>query len=258
MTQIVFIEGVSGVGKSTTAGKLADDLRARGYRVRSYLEFDLNPIDFYCTAYLTTSEYQQLCETFAESAARIREYTIDAGKARLVRYYDGDTPLFTEPLLGILREHEFCWNPKNPVSLADYTEAYFEVWKSYVDGLDTSLDFIIFDGSLLHHPINDMMRNYQVSGEYAAKHVRTLLEALGNIPKAVFYLKTDDIAAQLRRAHIDRAENPPTDTDIRFWETRYQNDMYVIGAIDMPCTVLNVSNGEWDAARERILNMLLS
>ena len=57
MTELIFLEGVSGIGKSTMARMLADELTAAGCRVRAYLEFDFtNPIDFYCTAYLTADE----------------------------------------------------------------------------------------------------------------------------------------------------------------------------------------------------------
>ena len=56
MTELIFIEGVSGIGKSTMVRMLTEELRAEGYRVQPYVEFDFtNPIDFYCTAYLTVS-----------------------------------------------------------------------------------------------------------------------------------------------------------------------------------------------------------
>ena len=51
MTELIFIEGVSGVGKSTMVSKIAKDLEEQGYKIKAYLEFDFaNPIDFYSTA----------------------------------------------------------------------------------------------------------------------------------------------------------------------------------------------------------------
>ncbi|MFI3326984.1 MAG: hypothetical protein R3Y35_12575 [Clostridia bacterium] len=52
MSKILFIEGVSGVGKSTSTIKIADMLRQNGFLVKHFIESDYkNPIDFYCTAY---------------------------------------------------------------------------------------------------------------------------------------------------------------------------------------------------------------
>ena len=58
MTELVFIEGISGVGKSTMVSRIAKDLKQQGYEIKAYLESDFaNPIDFYSTAWLTDAEY---------------------------------------------------------------------------------------------------------------------------------------------------------------------------------------------------------
>lgn len=66
MTQIIFVEGISVVGKSTMVRMLSDNLCEKGYTVKSYLEFDYtNPIDFYCTAYVPKDKYKKLCAKYA-------------------------------------------------------------------------------------------------------------------------------------------------------------------------------------------------
>ena len=177
MAQLVFIEGVSGVGKSTMTRALTQELLERGYRVRCYVEFDYtNPVDFYCTAYMTAEEHDALCREYPECAEEIHRNTVDAGNARLVRYYDEDTPLFPAPLMDELGRLEFCYCPENPVSLEAYSLAYRHVWRDYAAALDDSCDYILFDGSLLHHPLNDMMRNYDATAGEMAAHVRALLD----------------------------------------------------------------------------------
>ena len=257
MMELVFIEGVSGVGKSTMVRMLAEELRARGYTIRAYPEFDYtNPIDFYCTACMPDGEYASLFRQYPAEADAIRANTIPAGNMRLVRYFDEDTPLFSEPLLQKMRQWEFCWHPPRPVPLAEYTAIYREVWRNFAASADSSFDFILFDGSLLHHPINDMMRNYGITGEQAVLHVQTLLDALGEIPRRIFYLQTKNIGAQLCRAHHDRGQKPPTEGEIAFWEARYRNDMTVLAAVRETLARFDVSDEGWNAAQERILRLL--
>ncbi|MBQ7930747.1 MAG: hypothetical protein IJ334_07030 [Clostridia bacterium] len=258
MSELIFIEGVSGVGKSTMIRMLSEKLNEQGRRTRAYLEFDFtNPIDFYCTAYLTSEEYRNLCKTFPGELDALRRHTIPAGDVWLVRYFDDDTPLFVPTLLAELRKKEFCYHPAHLVSLEEYTTAYRHVWENFAADIDDTYDYILFDGSLLHHPINDMMRNYHITGEQAVLHVTTLLRALGARKRRIFYLETDDIGAQLTRAHIDRGQNPPSAEDIRFWQTRHRNDRIVLKQIHEESRIFDISGGTWDSAREQIEHLLI-
>ncbi len=259
LTELVFIEGVSGVGKSTMAHTLTNELKSLGYAVKEYIEFDYtNPIDFYCTAYLSVEEYVELCEKHKSFIEILHVNTIVAGNVRLVRYYNQDTPLFNEPLLSELAQKEFCYNPIELVTRNEYTSVYINIWKSFVAAIDETYDFIVFDGSLLHHPINDMMRNYNITGKQAISHVTALLNALGLRTWHIFYLRTNSIGEQLKKARLNRGQKTPTKEQINFWETRYKNDMMVLNNIQKDCQVYDVSDDGWKLAREQILTNLLN
>lgn len=61
MKNIIFIEGVSGVGKSTTVHTLSEKLRNLGYSVRCHIEGDADsPLDLCWAVYLTLPEYESL------------------------------------------------------------------------------------------------------------------------------------------------------------------------------------------------------
>ncbi len=253
MSEIIFIEEVSGVGKTTLVKALRNRLRACGYTVRSYTEFDFtNPIDFYRTAYIPNGRYRELCRNHPEQAARIRRYSIPAGTATLVRYYDGDTPLFPESFLGKLVEMEFCYNPPHPAPLADYSNVYRAVWESFAGSVDGAVDFYIFDGSLLHHPLNDMIRNYRASMEQTAAHVAMLLKSLDGLTVKVFYLFTEDIAAQLRLAHRNRRQPPPDDGIVSFWTKRREYDEYVLECSVPAHQRMNVTKYGYENVTDRI------
>ena len=224
MAKLIFLEGISGVGKFTMARSLCDVLQSKGLSAKTYVEFDYtNPIDFYCVAYYTSEEYEMFCAENPENEIAIRSNTIDAGKARLIHYFSEDTPLFKDPLLSEFMKREFCYNPRNPVSFEDYSETYVAVWKNFAANLADN-ESIIFDGSLLHHPLNDMIRNYDTSKESAHSHIQKLLNSLGDINYTVYYLQTGDIAKQLTTAHLNRGQQPPSGAEISFWQKRFEYD----------------------------------
>ncbi|MDE6233809.1 MAG: hypothetical protein K2M60_10760 [Lachnospiraceae bacterium] len=258
MAELVFIEGISGVGKSTMVHMLSEELQNQGYVVKKYVEFDYeNPLDFYCTAYFTLDKYERLCAEYKSFVGTIHSNTINAGNVRLVRYYNGDIPLFEEPLLSELCENEFCYKPNRLVPIKEYTSVYKEVWSNYASALDETYDFIILDGSLLHHPINDMMRNYKIIGEQAISHVTALLCSLGLVKRHIFYLKTDDISRQLKKAHCNRGQSVPTDNQIKFWEMRYKNDLIVLNNMQEDYKIYDISYGNYDLVRKQIVDDLI-
>lgn len=254
MAELLFIEGISGVGKSTMAKMLEDGLMNHGHAVKTYLESDFtNPLDFYCTAYFTSDKYEKLLEKYKPSAGKIKSNTISAGDARLIRYCNSDIPLFEGALLEELSGKEFCYRPASAVPLKEYTKVYKEVWSGYADRLDEAFDFYIFDGSLIHHPVNDMMRNYNITGEQAVSHVKALLNSLGLIKYHIFYLKTDNISGQLKKAHFNRGQSVPTQEQIEFWESRYEIDLDVLNSIWGDCRVYDISCIDYDMIKKDII-----
>jgi hypothetical protein len=123
-------------------------------------------------------------------------------------------------LLGILRKHEFCLKPINLVALSEYTRVYKSVWEQFAKNVSRPLDYMIFDGSLLHHPINDMINNYNISGEQAVSHVNKLIEAVNILSPQVIYLSSNNVAERLRKAQLSRKKQPPSAERIQFWEKR--------------------------------------
>ena len=249
MSKLIFVEGVSGVGKSTTTQILRDKLREMGFSAECYKEFDFsNPIDFYCTAYLKHDQYADLLVKYDIFSKNIKRHTLIADDICLVRYYDRKTPLFPKPLLDELRQHEFCWKPTNLVPLSEYSRVYKAVWEQFAHNSTYQPDYLIFDGSLIHHPINDMMRNYDASCEQIVRHLNTLIEAVESLHPQIIYLSSDSVSERLQKARTSRNESPPSIEQVWFWEERKQMDLAVLWQLSTPHDTYDISEEDWDSA----------
>jgi len=72
--KLIFIEGITGVGKSTFAAKLQEALKNKGYSVDCYFEnqdFVNNPINLMWHAYLTKDEYNVILEKYSDNSGEI-------------------------------------------------------------------------------------------------------------------------------------------------------------------------------------------
>ena len=87
MKNIIFIEGVSGVGKSTMTPKICEKLQDNGYTVNCYLEGDTkSPVDSFGQAYMTKIEYENIRIAYPEFIDDLSGNCITGDDYNLVRY----------------------------------------------------------------------------------------------------------------------------------------------------------------------------
>ena len=106
-------------------------------------------------------------------------------------------------------------------------------------------DFILFDGSLLHHPINDLLQNYNASFDEITCHIQTLLKTVDKLNPQIVYLSSDNVAERLYKARISRKQTVPSSEQIRYWEERKQMDLAVMQELSIPCEVYDISDENW-------------
>jgi len=183
MNNIVFIEGVSGVGKTTATTQLHEELQSMDYKASCYLEgANNNPLD----------------------------------------PFNGTCP------------------PNIPI--IEFFETYLQCWQNFMK-TEFANDFMIVDGTLLHHQINDLIREYSASDEVIANYLANLLHIILPLNPIIFYLSSSNVNQRLILARKSRNQSAPTRERIRFWENRKRVDLYILETLPIKSHLLDVSNG---------------
>lgn len=259
MKNIIFIEGISGVGKSTTVSALGEKLRNLGYSVKCHFEGDPDsPLDLCWAAYLTKSEYENLLITYPIFADELADNIIFQGEYIMLRYQIGRTKLYSSELHDELHKHEFCYNPTNIAPLSKFTEVFLNLWQRFAKSDENKLDFEIFDASLVSHMTSDMVRNYSASKVDMVKHLEALLETINHLNPIVFYLSSYNERERLIKARQSRDQTTLTNEQISFWEKRKQIDLPILTRLSVEAHIMDISNDNWDSIISEIVSRVTS
>jgi len=104
---------------------------------------------------------------------------------------------------------------------------------------------MIVDGTLFHHQINDLIREYGASDEVIANYLTNLLSVIRRLDPVIFYLSSSNVGQRLVQARKSRKQSTPTSERIKFWENRKRVDLFVLEKLPIKSHILDVDNG-WD------------
>ncbi|ACV61561.1 hypothetical protein Dtox_0642 [Desulfofarcimen acetoxidans DSM 771] len=257
MTCLIFIEGVSGVGKSTTAKKLCEALNVRGDSADCYLEGNVdNPVDLFCCACLSKPEFTALLQNYPNEAEHLLKNSIQESDYVLVRYADTNAPFFAPPLLDALKVREGFYRPQNPITPEQYTQVYTDCWRRFISQNQVKSDYMIFDGSFLYHRANDLIQNYNATNGMIASHLTSLLAVMSPYGPLLYYLSSEDVGERLAKARESRGQTLATAERIAFEEERKNRQMQILGILPIQAHIIDVSDENWSASLNRILEML--
>ena len=256
MKKLVFVEGVSGVGKSTTALKLRDALNDYGFRAVCHLEGDAdNPVDFFNCAYLTKAEFSQLLQGYPSDKYALINNSVQETDYVLVRYGDCNASYFTQQLFDVLRSHEGFYKPVNPINIDQYTQVFVDCWRRYLRQDQGNEDFVIFDGSFLFHRANDLIQNYNATNEMIAAHLKALLSAMSPYKPNLFYLSSKDVGERLIQARESRGQATATEAQIAFEVERKVRQIQVLNLLPIQVSIIDISDSWKNTIDDMIRNI---
>jgi hypothetical protein len=258
MERLIFLEGVPGVGKSTTSIQLRDRINGFGFSSECYLEADINnPIDLYWYAYVEKHEYDNLLKANAAFADEITLNTVTEDNYYLVRYQDFDKKYYSPELYTYLKEREVCYRAENPISFGMFSAIFINRWRGFLASPAMKNDYAIFDGSLIAHQANDIIRNYNASDEMLISYFSTICKLIAPYKPLAFYLESDDIWERIYEASVSRCSSIPPKEQVAFWENRKRVDLMILESLPIESHRFNITGSKWASAVDAMLTYVL-
>jgi energy-coupling factor transporter ATP-binding protein EcfA2 len=204
VAKLILVEGIPGSGKSTTARKIEELLKASSVRVRCFNEGDLHPCDLAWHSCVPLPRYEHLLNTFVQERGVLKKYSsveedyayVTYGKLGLLP----DHPLFTE-----LASYE-PYNGK--VSLEKFKELHFSRWKKFGEQIHDDVTYI-FECAYLQNHVVELILTYQKNHEYIKAYMKELIETVRSLEPLLLYLSPTDVEWTINNAAKERKTDHP-------------------------------------------------
>ena len=205
MAHLVLVEGIAGTGKSTTAKKLEEILRARGVDVLCFQEGDLHPCDLAWHACVPLPIYEELFRTYEAQRDLLTQYTLVEGNYAYVAYTKlGLGP--HHPLFTALKGYEPY---QGRASLDQFRELHLSRWQNFAERVKEDRTTYIFECAFFQNHVSELMLTYQASPEAITEHMQALIETVRPLEPLLIYLSPADVSWVIDHAAEERKSDSP-------------------------------------------------
>ncbi|KYP82068.1 hypothetical protein [Ferroacidibacillus organovorans] len=204
--KLIVVEGVWGLGKTTTAQFIYDHLIESGVKVSLFLEGDLDhPADYDKVACFTVQEYNRILQKHSASIALIRSMTEDRGAYKFIPYGKcrremGD--VLPDELLADVMQHDIY---DGILPLERYCEVHLTRWREFVQTQLQRDEITIFECCFIQNPLTAMLGRYDAPEEAIINYVLELANVIKPLFPQLIYFHPGDVRVTLNRAFEKRS-----------------------------------------------------
>ncbi|MBU3134910.1 hypothetical protein KPL39_01370 [Clostridium gasigenes] len=200
---LIIIEGLPGVGKSTTAENVYDILKDKGINTEIYSEGNYNhPADFDGVAYLNSEDFNMLKQVHSKSKDLLNKIKIKYHNGYLIPYrkaIEEQQMSFGYELFNDITKNDIY---ELPMEL--HTELILSKWNEFVNNCINEDKVVIFECCFIQNPVTvSMIRNNSLK-EVTMSYINSLAEKIVPLEPILIYVEQEDIKVSFNRAVSER------------------------------------------------------
>ena len=214
-SRLILVEGIPGVGKTTTARKIKAKLIEEGKDVILYEEGMSHPADMAWNACLKEEEYNDFikkCSKMWEvSKKSINKEELISRIQRQTRIEDNNVILaytridFPEDcywnLIGDIASKEICDGRK---SLDEFRDIHLKRWSKFAEQALLNDNIYIFECAFLQNHIFELLGVYEKSDEEIYLYLKSLLETVKSLSPSIVYIEPSSVEDIIIQAANER------------------------------------------------------
>lgn len=214
-SRLILVEGIPGVGKTTTARKIKAKLIEEGKDVILYEEGMSHPADMAWNACLKEEEYNDFikkCSKMWEvSKKSISKEELISRIQRQTRIEDNNVILaytkidFPEDcywsLIGDVASKEICDGRK---SLDEFRDIHLRRWSKFAEQALLNDNIYIFECAFLQNHIFELLGVYEKSDEEIYLYLKILLETVKSLSPSIVYIEPSSVEDIIIQAANER------------------------------------------------------
>jgi len=191
-SQLVLVEGIPGVGKTTMAKKIKEYLDKQNVQSKLYLEGDFNhPADYECVAYFDKEQYDHLIKKFKIEEERIKDfidikdtdYFINYGMIRKNKIYNDNKP-FLKALMS---------NDVYSLPIQKFIQVTKDKWKRFVKTSENESCVYILECCFMQNPLTTMLAYHNQSEYLINEHIKNLSRIVKPLNPIMIFLEPKNI-----------------------------------------------------------------
>lgn len=214
-SRLILVEGIPGVGKTTTARKIKAKLIEEGKDVILYEEGMSHPADMAWNACLKEDEYNDFIKKCSEmwegSKKSISKEELISRIQRQTRIEDNNVILaytkidFPEDcywsLIGDVASKEICDGRK---SLDEFRDIHLRRWSKFAEQALLNDNIYIFECAFLQNHIFELLGVYEKSDEEIYLYLKSLLETVESLSPSIVYIEPSSVEDIIIQAANER------------------------------------------------------
>lgn len=201
-SRLILVEGIPGVGKSTTLSFIRSLLNQMGIPAQFFYEGDTDhPADYEGVACLNLGDYRSLRSRYHINEDILRENVTRKGESFFISYRklkkDGGDSL-SEELFRELSVHDVYFLP-----LDEYSTLFREKWGEFVSRSRDKDTVTVFECSFFQNPLTMLVR-HNAGDHYIREYYRQLTSVVGKLNPIVILMLQENVRETFEKISLER------------------------------------------------------